>query len=32
MEYTNRIDNLEVKSNIYVEVLPYGAYRLKFRG
>ncbi|HPZ06638.1 MAG TPA: hypothetical protein PL110_00870 [Candidatus Eremiobacteraeota bacterium] len=32
MEYTNRIDNLEVKSNIFVQILPFGAYRLNFRG
>ena len=32
MEYNNRVDTLEVKSNIYVDVLPFGAYRLKFRG
>jgi|GEM_PF-3440285 len=32
MEYTNRIPKLEIKSNIFVEILPYGAYRLKFTG
>ncbi|MEQ8172970.1 MAG: hypothetical protein ABRQ39_08440 [Candidatus Eremiobacterota bacterium] len=32
MEYTNRIDNLEVKSNIHVQILPFGAYRLCFKG
>jgi len=32
MHYENKIDNLEVKSNVFVQILPFGAYRLCFKG